>query len=142
VATTGMKTCGMCKIEKLYLCFGRSSHRVDGYRWECKECRRLIVIRDKAKKLAYDEKYRNDNREAIRERNRNYGMANRKKLNVQNNVYRRKGREALSDDYIKQALNGESNFKFKLGEIPQEMIEAKRLQLMIWRMTHENSNNT
>jgi hypothetical protein len=141
-ASKPTKYCGVCKTEKDRSAFGicTTGKYSDGLRHCCKECRKLETARHSKTKKAYDKVHYRENFEHISNRNKAYGKRNRKKLNVQSNEYRQKRRDELSDDYVKQTLNGELNYKFKLGELPQELIEAKRLQLMIWRMTHEDSN--
>jgi len=141
-ASKPTKYCGLCKTEKDRSAFGVSKKYSDGLRHCCKECRKKETARLSEKKKIYDKKYVQANYERICERNKAYGKRNRKKLNEISNKYRQKAREEMSDDYIKQLLNQSSDYKFKLHEVPKELIEAKRIQLKIWRMTNENSNNT
>jgi hypothetical protein len=141
-ASKPTKYCGLCKTEKDRSAFGISKKYPDGLRNCCKECRKKETARRSEKKKLYDKKYVQANYERICKRNQAYGKRNRKKLNVQSNEYRRKRREELSDDYIKQILNRDLDYKFKLHEVPKELIEAKRIQLQIWRKTHENSKRS
>lgn len=143
-ASKPTKYCMLCKTEKGRSAFGidNTGKYRDGLRNCCKECRKLETARHSEAKKVYDKIHYCENFERISKRNSEYGKRNRKKLNVQSNEYRRKGREELSNIYIKNLLNDGLAYKLKLKDVPQTLIEAKRLQLMIWRITNENSNAT
>ena len=58
-----MKLCSKCKIEKEFECFGKSKCTKDGYRYECKSCRKIYNIQNKNKIREYKKKYYQLNKE-------------------------------------------------------------------------------
>ena len=113
----------------------------------------------RADKLAYARSYYTANKSKIKARRQEYDKANRAKINARKANYRAAGRykdtekthrekyrpvaranharwaartiAGLNDWYIVNCL------RMKSGSCPPELIEAKRLQLKIYRMTKE-----
>jgi hypothetical protein len=65
--------------------------------------------------------------------------ANREYVVERQKVYNRNRIASLADRYVLSLIKGKGG---KLTDIPQELIEAKRLQLKIRRMANEISNST
>jgi hypothetical protein len=154
-----MKTCSKCGETKALDSYHKDPKVKDGRTARCRECCSIIrkerFLEDPEKiraqknasnarhrdtKKKYDIEYNKRNAKIIRIKQRNYKYLHLSYLNEQANINRKKKREELSDLYIKQLINGKSEVQLKLHEVPQALIEAKRLQLLIWRMANENSN--
>jgi hypothetical protein len=107
------------------------------------------------------ERYRDKNREEINARHRerekrlseadpNYYYNKNLKAKQKNpewfkqyvKTYHAKHRQELTGQYVMQLFNKRVPKERKLYDVPQALIEAKRLQLKIRRMANENSNNT
>lgn len=58
-----MKICCTCKEEKSFDFFGKLKTGKDGYRHDCKDCRKMYTINNKNKIKEYKEKYYLENRE-------------------------------------------------------------------------------
>ena len=86
----------------------------------------------------YKKKYREDNKDKFNIYSKKYYEKNRDKIinktKIYNKKYRRKGIKELSDPYIKGLLAKDSNI-LTHADIPQELIEAKRLEVQIKRTT-------
>ena len=100
------KTCSICKVTKEISNFNKNSYRKNGYRPECKDCR-------KEKTLLY----RNKNKEKINEYNRTY---NDRKVNGETTVSvftieeRRKKVCEYTTKYIKDRSERDPLFKLKV----------------------------
>jgi len=100
------KTCSICKVTKEISNFNKNSYRKNGYRAECKDCR-------KEKTLLY----RNNNKEKINEYNRTYKD---RKVNGETTVNlftideRRKKVSEYSTKYIKDRSTRDPLFKLKI----------------------------
>jgi hypothetical protein len=103
-----------------------------------------------------EDKYRKNNLERLQKRGRElyeirkdiYNERRRKqrcdnpiKARALSNARAKRAKENLTDHYVRNMIVNGSNIRLKLKEIPKELIEAKRLQLLIRRMAHENSND-
>jgi len=75
-------------------------------------------------------KYHINNKDKINEKNKKWRELNADKLTAMN----KKRVEELTDSYVKGQLLKRSLIKI---DIPKELIEVKRLQLKIWRITNE-----
>ena len=94
---------------------------------------RANYLKNIEKKRAYALEWKRNNPEKVRASQRKFR---------QNHLEEEKERHkqiriSLSDGYIKDKLGFS-----KSDDVPQELIEVKRLQLQIRRMTNEISNNT
>ena len=104
---------------------------------EFREKRR--ATRDLEKSRAECRAYYQRNIEAMRQRGKEYNAKNSEKLKeTRRTEYERKGKQRgldgikyLSDNYIRGLLAGHTNLK--QGDIPQEMVDVKRLQIEIRR---------
>lgn len=114
------KVCNKCCQEKSICSFGKLKSSKDGYRYFCKECRKIIekdyygenvLLRkkkwrdnnkDKIKKhyyevkdkiLEYQKKYREENREKVKERKKSYYEQNRESINIKHKTYRKENKD-------------------------------------------------
>jgi hypothetical protein len=72
-----MKTCNKCNIKKSFDCYGRLKSTLDGYRYECKECRNSIQ-RNKYKNTMSE--WRKNNKEIINTNRKIYYQKNNEKF--------------------------------------------------------------
>jgi hypothetical protein len=92
---------------------------------------------------AYVKRWRAENPELARESDRKYRAKNADKVRAWSRKYRQAQSDNLTDRYIIDRFNyGGEGAKVKLNNIPQSLIEAKRLQLLIWRKLNEKCNTT
>lgn len=86
------KVCAKCKLSKPKTTefFGRFKRTKDGFRWECKECRKIETERNKVDKKEYDKKYRADNRESYYEKQKIKYNKNKESYAEQSKEYRLK----------------------------------------------------
>ena len=125
------KVCSKCKVEKLVMLFGKDKSAKDGLTHNCRDCRNKISL----------EFYKN-NKDKVLIRSRSYNDTNRIKLASSARAYRNKNMERflycqakrrkyevdnLTDAYVAKRLS------LKLSKCPQELIELKRINLLITR---------
>ena len=82
----------------------------------------------------YKKKYREDNKDKFNIYSKKYHKKNRDKINRNVRKHWIKGIKELSDSYIKHLLTKHSNI-LTHADIPKELIEAKRLEVQIKRIT-------
>ncbi|KPG69102.1 hypothetical protein [Pseudomonas libanensis] len=124
-----MKICSMCKQSLPLDEFYRDSSRACGRRPACKACSKAGL--SKAKQKAYYQA----NREARNAYGKAYYQANKTQGKGHAKRSLKRSVDRLDDTYIKQIL-----VKFttlKRFQIPQELVELKRLELSIKRKTKE-----
>lgn len=125
-----MKTCSRCKEAKSKSEFGKDKSQKDGLQHRCKACRKESnnkyyeqnkeAIREKGRK------YREANREAIREQRRKYREANREVIRERKKKYWEANREAIHE---KQRKYREANQEAIL-EYQRKYREANREALI------------
>lgn len=71
-----MKRCSRCKLEKLYKDFNKNEQSKDGYRPECKECRRGWREENKEKISAQRKAYRSVNKQKLAQKNKEWRSKN------------------------------------------------------------------
>lgn len=136
---TTHKTCPLCQRSLPLTEFGRLR---DGYQPRCKACRnqqrkdrynanrtqelewRARYVAENPNKCAeYGRKWRANNSDRDRERDRNHYQANKKKvLSAQ-----RAAREQLTDSYVRKVITGHKGYRGE--EITAERIEQARQQI-------------
>lgn len=155
-----LRKCSKCGVEK-ELCpehFHRSKRCALGFGYTCKTCKLLalklwkkanpdkIKAQRKRKHAKYPEKRaegkkrrRINNPEkwkAYIKRKRESQKANDpEKYKAKRNAEKQRGRERLTNDYIRTLMVNANSLSRK--DIPQELVDAKRLQLMITRKIKE-----
>ena len=87
-----MKVCTKCEKEKSFEEFRKSSRYKDGHYSRCKDCMREYEKKneDHEKKLASREKYRENNREKIRQQDRESYLENPDKFREKAKIAQRK----------------------------------------------------
>lgn len=157
-----MKTCSKCGESKAFSCFELRVDSPDGRRGVCKSCmrpqrlassRRYAVLNPDRKKKSFREWYAR-NADAQRERSRKYYAENSDSLRQKQTdrywrnpeKYRRLSQESslaakksarreLRDTYLRQVLSQGTAMKF--SDVPDSLIEAKRVHLQIKRLLKE-----
>ena len=132
------KVCTKCKDEKSYSEFHKNKEKKDGLRLECKIChkqdRKEYYLKNKEKEIEYREKYYKIKENNIKEYSKKYRKINKENLKQKQKQCHKKYSEDLTDGYISVTLN------LKKSECPPELIELKRQQLTILRLTKEIKN--
>lgn len=92
------------------------------------EMRRSNYERHRSERIAYSKAYREANKEAVRRRVEDWRSRNEEHIAK----YEQMRRDELADDYVRKVLSGNS----LLGhhDIPQSLVEAKRVHLQIKRL--------
>ena len=137
-----MKTCSKCKINKKLIDFYKKSASKDGYRSECKECNnksskvykinwynankeRLKENKDSESAKLYMAEYRKLNKSSISEKQREYRINNKLRINVLRKKYR--DNKFSIDPVYKLSHNIRSlisKYLNKLGYIKSEKTES------------------
>jgi len=163
------KICKKCFTAKPLDEYHKSSRYKSGYLARCKECVNLKSNKwrknhvklhpekykctetklewqrkDRAanpeKYKAYTKKYYNLYADKLKETYKQWAALNKEALRKSNKQYRKLRVGELHDGYIKFLLNNKN--KTNLVDIPQALIEVKRLQILIKRrVKNENSNS-
>ena len=146
-----MKTCLKCGVKKSLDSFYSDIVRKDKKSPYCKDChrerKRLAKLANPEKisaqkhasylrhidtKKRYDKLYHVAHKEKKNAQSKVWKNNNRDKYNQRCNMLHRRHRENLEDEYIKTRLM-ENAIAMKRADIPQELIEIKRLTILIKR---------
>ena len=111
------KVCSKCKVEKDLGEFTKDKTKRDGLHNMCKECRRLLHAKWRAK-----------NPEKVKARRAKYRAENPEKVKAS----RAKYRADLHDSYV--------IWQLKSPNPPPELIELKRIQLRIYREIYKKGD--
>ena len=140
------KVCSKCKAEKSVDCFYKNKSRKDGLQSYCKECKgsydKKFCITNAEKISAKSKLYKKLNAEKIALASKQYYLNNRKRLNAvswawnKNNpgtaaAYNKRKADQLVDSYVTLTL--------RIKNPPKELIELKRVQLLITRELRNKS---
>lgn len=157
------KKCGACEIVLSIDNFRKNKSRKDGYSWGCKQCSKEYnkknysteknserwkkyysansekikskskeyYERTKIRQLEKSKRYRDINKELISQKKIEYRVNNKDKLKD----YESRCVEELNDRYIKSLFRDE--FYKRVKNIPQELIDLKRVQVQITRKLKE-----
>lgn len=90
-----MKVCNTCKIEKPLNNFNKSKKSKDGYSYYCKDCIKESRKKYKERKLEYQKKYYNKNKEEVQKRNQEYREENRERVLAKMREYYLKNAEEI-----------------------------------------------
>lgn len=130
------KTCKTCQDKKPLSAFPQCRGRNGSlyYRGTCKQCRSKAHVQyiknnpeQKEKKRLYDNQWRKDNPEKVKQF--------KEKQKTNNDNYYKQQRDDLTDRYIINRLGLKVS-----DDIPYALIEAKRLQIQIQRHLKENGH--
>jgi hypothetical protein len=117
------KTCTKCKIKKSLSSFHKNKAYKDGYRYECKSCRKNEVIKygewskrhpEKAKQSR--EKYKKNNKEKLKTAAKAYYEKNKEKIHKINDEYYKKNKNRLNNIKLKNSKikrRDDINYKIK-----------------------------
>lgn len=136
----GMKTCRVCKLILDYSMFHRDKTRCDGFGYVCKVCKKSSSNKQKPpskeKKAEYTRRYYQtaNGRDVTLRQSKKWQKTEKGQHHIK--VRLKKERDSLGDHYIKQLL---AKGRFSMKFIPKEMVELKRLHLLIKRLMKEES---
>lgn len=144
------KRCSKCGEVKPLEMFSNSVKGKYGHKSNCKHCDR---VRDQEryvenherlkaasakwrkenleKARGYAAKWRKENRERVNAYAAKWDAKNPEKVKAMSANWRKKGRDVLSDSYVSNSLG------IALKNCPQQLIELKREQLMLHRVTKQ-----
>jgi hypothetical protein len=88
-----MKKCSKCGIEKENSEFGTLKMSIDGFRGDCKQCRKEYSVKNKERKAEYDREYRETNKDRLLAQKRKYGKENKEKIKL----YKEKNKEKIAE---------------------------------------------
>ena len=129
-----MKVCTVCKQSLPTDLFYKDATRPRGVRSACKACTKASNNKDKDKQKAY---YR-ANREARIEYGKAYYLGHKAEAKVHAKRSFKKAVDNLDDAYIKHILVKFTSLK--RNDIPQALVDLKRLELAIKRKAMEIPN--
>jgi len=149
-----MKICCKCKTEKNLHSFGKKAGEADGLQRRCKECRinegKERRHKHREKLNSYDRDYREKNRLRIKltlsqyytkhinilvEQATNWRKQNLDRYNESARIRSRRHTINLTDSHIKRLLTQRTHIT--TSEIPQALIELKRIEISINRLIEE-----
>lgn len=127
-----MKTCYICKLEKSTDCFGKLKNSNDGFRYDCKDCRREYRIQNNVHIQEKNKKYYADKKDDILSKNKIYREQHKIEIGEQRKEYRnreenkvrikQKNKEYLPIRKMKIKEQRKTDLNFKLGEILRSKI--------------------
>jgi hypothetical protein len=123
----GHKKCTKCLEVKAFSEFYKKKSNKDGLQYNCKLC-------DFFKKKQWEK----DNKEKKAIQDQKYRLKHPEKSQESWKKKQKKAIENLEDSYIKKKLTERNNLK--ASDIPQEMLDLKRIQLQIHRHLKEMQN--
>ena len=133
-----MKTCPKCNETKPFSEFYPAPKYKGGY-YRCKTCTNRLALnwaQDNQTKVRETGRFSVEGRKKKCEYVKEYKLKNIDKVRANDIRNSKRKVERLSDAYVKQLLH------IKV-DVPQALIEAKRLEILIKRrVKNENSNNT
>ena len=130
----GIKLCSKCKIEKDINNFGKYNKSNDGYRYECKKCRKQYQQKHTEEKREYDIKYRQKHKKILNENKKQY---NKIKRFLKPHFKLKQNISSLINQRLKRRLsskNGKSTFNFlpyTINELKQHL-EQQFAKGMSW----------
>ena len=114
------KKCRVCEKIKKIDDFHKKKSSKDGHRNECKECVKNIQKKYKEapgfkeKRVEYDKKRYNENREDILERKKEYHIENREDILSYKKIYRKENKDAIKtwrDNNTDKNINGQARYR-------------------------------
>jgi hypothetical protein len=137
-----IKTCSKCNMAKNIDFFHFKKGTKDGRRYTCKECTKIdkheSYLRNKETSAKYRKYYREENRIKCNLNQQSWRSDNKEKTNTYNERYKIKIRErakkyidSAAASYIKHLICYKT--KLRVYDIPKELIELKRVQILITR---------
>ena len=94
-----------------------------------------IINKEKIK--AREKVYRKNNKDTIKKRLKDYNSVNKEKLRISRSIYFIENKNNLTDVYIRGLIQSKNK---NLKNIPQEIIELKRIQIKTLRLCQQLQN--
>lgn len=131
-----MKKCSKCHLLKEFTCFHRCKLISDGYRSECKVCRKLdsteYYEKNKPQILDSVKEYKLNNLEKVKQSKLKYRLNNKKTIKLINKDYREKNRNRIKE----YQHNNRDILKIKR----RIYIKNKRINDLIFKLKHDTGN--
>jgi hypothetical protein len=115
------KICSKCKVNKELLFFGKLKSSKDGFRYDCKICRK---------------DYRNNNKDIIKENQKKYYNKNKNDLLDKNKIYRLNNRDVIN--LQKKEYREKPDIKEHIKQKNKEYLEIRKYKIKIKRQTDLN----
>jgi hypothetical protein len=122
-----MKACSKCKVVKSLAEFGKKERNKDGLQSNCKACAAACNAKYRANNKEQIAAYNANNKELIAARMAKYRANNKELMAARMVKYYATAISTLSSAYVRSLIN------LRGMEIPQELIELKRIQILIKR---------
>jgi len=163
------KKCSKCGEVKAVSEFYKDKYSKDGVRSSCKECKKQYYKANNEKILGqkkqhykankkkikkYNKQYQQANKEKIKEHRKQYYQANKEQIKEYNKQYYQANNEQiieqkkqydqdninkLGDTYIKDIIRKQTNGMLKASDMPEELIELKRNNIILKRKIKDNA---
>lgn len=127
-----LKTCYKCKLEQEICNFGKLKSSKDGYRYDCKNCRKEYRENNKENIKNKQKEYYLENKNILLEKNKEYRIENKDKINNQRKEYRnrpdvkehvkQKNKEYLPIKKQKIYEKRKTDLSFQLSEVLRSKI--------------------
>ena len=98
--STPVKFCSSCNKNLVLSSFSKCKR--DNYQSRCKKCKSKYQKENKDKKLLWQTKYRNNNKEFLNQKHREYHKNNKEKESIYRKLYANKNRDKLRYNYAKR----------------------------------------
>jgi 5-methylcytosine-specific restriction endonuclease McrA len=105
------KTCTKCGEWKIFERFSKNKGNKDGFLYQCKECEKRYLQKNKERIKERDKQYRQKNKEQIIERRKKHYQKNAEQIKEQTKQYREDNKERIKE-YKKQYWQ-DNNERFK-----------------------------
>ena len=143
------KVCNKCNGEKPLIFYHKNKVAKDGYHGMCKDCRskhdnwnsrnkehcslmaKKRYEKDKTVIIKRAADWYTDNKDRRIQANKIWKVNNPEKVRLYMEVHDIKRRGGLNDNYVRSLFVQKTNIKRK--DVPQELIELKRIQILITR---------
>ena len=132
IKMANLKTCYKCKIEQQICNFGKLKSSKDGYRYDCKNCRKEYRENNKENIKQKQQEYYLNNKDTLIDKNKNYRIQNNEKINNQRKEYRnrpdikqyikQKNKEYLPIKKQKIYERRKTDINFQLSEVLRSKI--------------------
>jgi hypothetical protein len=131
------KICSKCKTSKPLSEFHKDRKKKCGHRSECRECNiqgapgyaRNYHLKNKEHRNALSREYYSKNREKKLKKNKNYRELNRESIRKKDN----ERTKSLDVNYIKRKIIGHDCALLENRDIPEGLVEIKRLLIQLKR---------
>lgn len=110
-----LKTCTTCKISQPYTNFFKNKERKDGYRPDCKNCRKIYQLNNKDKIKNQKRRYYLNNHEEVRNKTKKYYEENKERANYIKKIwYQKNPQRYLENSKERQRYLRKTDISFRI----------------------------